>query len=773
MRTYLQKILCAGAPLYLLGLVGPGCKKEEPTPPDQMSPPLAFSRIDAQIRTADLMRAAIEMQFSGEPLAEAMGRTLDGYDRSLAVTDQYQPSGDVAAVIDLAGYSTAVESYEYSKIMMNTVSFESGPGLSMMYGPLINSAAPMATGDAAVGLLRSRVQALALASRAGVDDKGPWVIVPAPTGNPLNLLGFPGLWPQFAEFESFAPDMEPSGNVLRGCSLTGGYGGSAGMTVSAGDYECGYNTLHVNRGSGEKLMTLDAMGFSAWKQALWVVNYFQLVHDVDGTGLTNVDAADSAQVGVTGNTVAADDGPGTGKGKPGTYLGASDLEGFQGLLMTEQLDNKAEFLLKNVAGFSSLLNALSYDYTTPPRVLPHRFAVTEQAGTGSADPQPGPVSIKDDSSMLADLSGLIGAYAETFALTDLRNADVGGSSTVRPVFDGNPFAQDDGMPDGDPTLHDRALAVLKVALVNLDRLHSDASGGVLVDSVRLQGGNPVRMRHATTVEITQAIVSLRRAYRALTAQLTLYGNDTPDTMINTTALDGTSLAGVPGGVALSVRLQQIIKAQADFLASKLVGTDGLAKNGYDLAADSADSAATTVESQAAAVRGLLEAYLSTSQVSYRDKAEAAYAALEQRFFDGSLRTYRTTLTDDTTFTWTPLRFGSVQAALRQMYLLVGARPGNEPLASQLQTRLARLNKLVLNGWDDRNDDGKVDYPGECLRVESTLPRGGLLLGERALTGELGKESGAFTADRDRDCVPEVDDAKLAALLAKELVLVKK
>lgn len=769
MRTYLQKILCAGAPLCLLV---PGCKKEEPTPPDTMTAPLAFSRIDAQIRTADLMRAAIEMQFSGEPLAEAMGRTLDGYDRALAVTDQYKPSESEPAMIDLAGYSTAVESYEYSKIMMNTVSFESGPGLSMMYGPLINPA-PLQTGDAAVALLRTRVQALAIASRGGVDDKGPWVIVPAPVGNPLNILGFPGLWPQFAEFEGFSPDMEPSGNVLRGCSLTGGYGGSAGMTVSAGDYECGYNTLHISRGTGEKTMTLDAMGFAAWKQALWVVNYFQLVHDVDGTGLTRVEAGDSAQVGITGNTVQADDGVGTDKGVAGTYIGASDLEGFQGLLMTEQLDNKAEFLIKSVGGFATVMSALSYDYTTPAKVLPHRFSVTEQAGTGSADPQPGALSIKDDSSVLADLSGLIAAYAETFALTDLRNPDIGGSSTVKPVFDGNPFALDDGMADGDPTLHDRALAVLKVAIVNLDRLHSDASGGVLVDSVKVQGGNPVRTRHATTVELTQAIVALRRAYRSLTAQLTLYGDVTPDTSVGATALDGTSLAGVPGGVTLPVRLQQIIKAQADFLASKLSGGDGVAKNGYDLSTGTADSAATTVESQAALVRGLLEAYLATSQTSYRDKAEAAYAALEQRFFDASLRTYRTTLGDDATFVWTPLRFGSVQAALRQMYLLVGARAGNEAMATQLASRIARLNKLVLNGWDDRNDDGKVDYPAECLRVESALPRGGLLLGERALTGELGKESGAFTSDRDKDCVPEIDDAKLAALLAKELVLVKK
>ena len=39
---------------------------------------------------------------------------------------------------DLPGFSTAVESYEYSKQPMNNVSFESGAGPSLAYGAVMN-----------------------------------------------------------------------------------------------------------------------------------------------------------------------------------------------------------------------------------------------------------------------------------------------------------------------------------------------------------------------------------------------------------------------------------------------------------------------------------------------------------------------------------------------------------------------------------------------------------------------------------------------------------
>jgi len=771
MRTLRSVLFWPGAALSLLG----GCKGDSTSPPDS-AVKLAVAELSAQASVSELMRAAVEMQHSGEPLAEAMGRSLDGYDRNALRPDQYKdPVSGVRT--DVVGYSSAVESYEYSKYILNTVSFESGAGLSLMYGPLVNPSGQ--SGSAALTLLRNRVQALAFASRAGVDAKGPWVQVPPPMDNPMNTLGFPGLWPEFAELRSFDPAIAPSGNVMRGCTFEGGYGSSAGMAVTVGDYECGYNNLHINRDTAAKVLELDALGYSAWKQGLWVINYFQLVHDVNGKPFTHVADTDLGQVGQVGNSVQADNGSG-GKGAAGTYIGSSDLEGFQGLLLTEAIDNKAAFLLERattsdgstLGGFGGVAAALNYNYTTPLRYFPHAIAVTEQPGTGGAEPQPTSFALQSGESRLADLSALLGAYAEAFALTDRRNADIGGSSTVRPIFDGDPFALDNGQIDavGELTLHDRSLAVLKVALVNLDRLHSDPTSGILCDSARLEAGAVVRTRHATTVEIVQAIVGLRNAYRALTAQLSLYGNATPDTAIGTTALDGSSVSGIPNGATVAARLQQIIKAQADFLSSKLVDADGLARNGLDLVTGSPDAGATTLEAQAAAVRGLLEAYLATSQTTYRDRAQAAYDVLEQRFHSAALRTYRTTLGDDSRFAWTPLRFGAVQAALREMYVLVGSRPGNEPLRTQLEARIGRLNKLVLNGWDDRNSDGLVDYPGECVTVTATLPRGGLMLAERALTAELGSEMGAPTADRDKDCVPEIDDAKLSALLASSYVL---
>ena len=56
------------------------------------------------------MLAAGEMQISGEPFAEAMGRDLHGYSRDLLPTDLYTDLALGFAWIDLAGFSTAVES---------------------------------------------------------------------------------------------------------------------------------------------------------------------------------------------------------------------------------------------------------------------------------------------------------------------------------------------------------------------------------------------------------------------------------------------------------------------------------------------------------------------------------------------------------------------------------------------------------------------------------------------------------------------------------------
>ena len=92
---------------------------------------------DHRFVVADHFLASIEMQISGEPFAQLLGRNLAGYDRFSTPTDLYTDPKRRHHRRS-AGYSMAVESYEYSKQPMNNTSFESGAGLSLAVRPALN-----------------------------------------------------------------------------------------------------------------------------------------------------------------------------------------------------------------------------------------------------------------------------------------------------------------------------------------------------------------------------------------------------------------------------------------------------------------------------------------------------------------------------------------------------------------------------------------------------------------------------------------------------------
>ena len=153
--------------------------------------------------------AAVEMQRAGEPFAEAMGRDLGGYTRDFACQDATcqaslyaDPSladpGD--GVIYLAGHSSAIESYEYSKQPMNNIAFESGAGTSLLFGPVLNPTG--ATGADALELAGAWFAHMAGGSNAG----GRYVQAVSP-GTPL---GWPGLWPVLQPFSSWNPAIAPT-----------------------------------------------------------------------------------------------------------------------------------------------------------------------------------------------------------------------------------------------------------------------------------------------------------------------------------------------------------------------------------------------------------------------------------------------------------------------------------------------------------------------------------------------------------------------------------
>jgi hypothetical protein len=111
---------------------------------------------------------------------------------------------------------------------------------------------------------------------------------------------------------------------------------------------------------------------------------------------------------------------------------------------------------------------------------------------------------------------------------------------------------------------------------------------------------------------------------------------------------------------------------------------------------------------------------------------------------------------------TPERFGWLQSALREAHKVLHV-DGDRALGRDvLEDRIARINKLFLNGWDDLDGDEHVNHATECLGAR-------LQLAEQALTGELGIDDfGKPTTDRDGDCVPEITGNKTGAVLAADV-----
>jgi hypothetical protein len=741
---------------------------------------LTVTSVDTTFVTEDHFIAAVEMQLAGEPFAESMGRDLGGYSRDYACqdagcqaslyTDPSSTTGD--SVIDLPGYGSAVESYEYSKQPMNNIAFESGAGTSLLFGPVLNPSG--ATGADALTLAGTWFAYMA--SRSNATNR---FVQPISAATPL---GWPGLWPVLQPFVSWNPAITPTNNAGT-CNLTSDDNRGLHAALFSDDYECDYTTLNLPDRDGQvtKKIGPGPSGWTDWKEALWTLNYLQIMHNVKEGSVESVSDTGLDQVGIPGNAVA-------GNILPGTYLGSSDIEGFQAGNFIQILDNQAaQWLLQltttdgaALGGFATLADALDYSPASTARWFPASIAVTETADA-SGFPRPSGYAIDSAAgsggSHLLDLAGLLGAYSSAYALTDSSNTDVGGSQPCAVYFDGDPFPVQNQTPNGSPTLHDRALGMMRVAVVNMDRFHLDSSSGVFVDDAQLAGGKLAPGATLSADVAAYTLLSLRTARRALDSQLTLYANISPDTQGIPSPLDGFAPVD---GVTFAARLDALITALSNVFYDKLTTAAGVAYAGWSVAGGGTPTdTGASLDAHSAAVRGLLVAYLATGQTKFRDRAAQVFAHLDTTFYDAGARIYRPTAGDRSlTITFTPRRFGLLQGALRDTYELIATLPGQGALAAKLLDRVGRLDKLVLNGWDDRNEDQIVDWPAECAQMGTgpdgrPMGKGGLQMAERTLSGETGSlapftpDAGdrVITTDREHDCVPEISAARLPAALA--------
>ncbi len=754
-------------------------------PYDGLPPPEAGPRtavhaemVSPRVDTMQLMFAAGEMQTSGEPfVSQFAGRNLADYDRYILPPDQYQlPVSNGQAffvtVPDPFGFSSAVESYEYSKYHMNMVANQSGAGVSMTNGPLI-ARLPGATPR---DKLRARM--VQILTAAGTDHGG-FATLPPPPNNPLNDFGFPGLWPNLDPYRSFDPAMVPDKTVVHSCTTAYGYGGLQQFGNSpVNAYECSYDSLRLTDrvAQTEHVVGPGILGYTTWKEALWAIDFTGRLHDPNANPVNAVAAADLPLVGTPNNVVQATDPP---SAAPGAYLGSTPLEGMWGMTMVDEMDNAGAWLLGSLAtsdgttltGFPSVLAAIQYDYGSPLMWFPAAVAITEDG----AGPYPGVASatVQDATSRSVDLAALAQGFSLLFGMTDARNAQVGQQVGMQIAFGGNPFAADDGTPNGEDTPHDRALAAMRVAFVDLDRMHSDPATGLVVDSATVTGGRVARGTTVTATALGHVVVGLRHLLMACNASVTQYGAPDPDASKDTLGI----LNAVPihpagpdagPGPTFSARVRQVLMTQAAFVRDALTRADGTVANGATLSGGQAapDSGPAALESQGAALRVLTEAWLLTHDATYQDRARAvARHLLGAAFWSDPARMFRGVEGGADEVDMTAERFAWLQQALRETYKALWI-PGDALLDRPvLEDRITRINKLFLNGWDDLDGNGSVDKATECLGAR-------LQLGEQALTGELGTDDNSFPqssgGDRDADCVPNIAYGRVGSVLAGQV-----
>jgi hypothetical protein len=752
---------------------------EASVPPSVPRVPVAAEMVTRQVDVQGMMFSAGEMQISGEPFAQFFGgRNLAYYDRAFLPPDRYliPLSGDggvfdsllgtnVNPIIDVFGFSTAVESYEYSKYHMNSIVEFSGAGVSLVNGPLVLRMPQAAPQDKLIARVGELLTTAGTNVGPGGGTIGGYATLPPPPNNTQNLLGFPGLLPTLAPYRSFDPTVSGTMQEVGVCGGSVGYSGVPSLNAETPLYECSYNSLHLPDAQLDHVLVPAVLGFATWKQSLWAIDFAGRLHDAASNPVTAIKPSDQPFVGTLGNKVVGTAPPGAAIG---TYIGSIPLEGMWGLNMVAGMDNLDEWLLSTLmtsdgatlGGFASKMTATAYDYASPLFWFPAAIHVAVDA-TQSFPPVTS-LTLADATSRSIDLGALLLGNAMFFAITDSRNAGVGQRIGLQVLFDGNhAFPADDGKPDGEETAHDRALAILRVAFVDLDRLHADPSLGILNDSVTVKAGQVTRSGTVTTGALAHVLIGLRQTVLSLDAAVTQYGAADESPSADAEGILNSIAIHPPGGgtPAFSSYVRQVFVTNATFLRDVLTDADGHVANGATMLQGKAKATtgATLLESQTAAARALTEAFLLTGDTSFEARARTVMQHLQAAFYSAPARMFRGQEGGSDDVSMTPERFGWLQSALRETYKTLYV-PGDPTLGRPaLEASIARVNTLFMNGWDDLNGNQQVDHgdggPNECLGAR-------LQQAEQSLTGELGRNAfGLPVADRDGDCVLELAHAQ--------------
>jgi len=331
--------------------------------------------------------------------------------------------------------------------------------------------------------------------------------------------------------------------------------------------------------------------------------------------------------------------------------------------------------------------------------VPASFELQLESATGPdgnpRPPQIAGVSVKDPDSVLSDQWALLWATSEFMSLTD--------NSETQQYYDGDPFP---------PKASQLATNLAKTVFGNIQNRHWNGDVGTLVD--RNHEGSE-RGTTVTTATVSRALNGIANVYKAFQGQ------------------------------ELASQAERMIDRQASYL-TQLQRENGRFPNAYDTTEGTVASSPTTLESQAAAIAGLLVAFDVTGNDNYRTAAFQGYQWMLDNLWDEENGVYRSARGTSTS-TYTPWDVGSVLASHRNLLLKGDDLAGHRMVefwhnvvnrSGMLQAELPQTGEAIGDGDPDTNDNG-IPEPGKASAIEGA-PHGvdAVLAHEVQLDGNSGE-----------------------------------
>ncbi|MCL6585683.1 MAG: hypothetical protein K6T72_04060 [Anoxybacillus sp.] len=617
-------------------LLASACTPMQETNEKKEKTTIAVPVTDYTFDTAGNMFAYSEFELSGEPLAEGLGLNLDVLDaRKMNKPTKFD-------------YTAGIESYEYSEEAMYEVTEKSGLGLHLIHGPVTAKWAEKEK-KAADEALANRFYALADSVEYPHEEI------------------FRNMFPTFIEYAGGDPHYAQKVDT----SVYAENDDDTYVPV----YQVDFQSLRWNRDNMQKLLTPSAYGAVFLKQALWAGDFLGGFHTVDkDEELEAKTSHDDHDKNIA--------------------LGVSSADGMQGMILTEEIWNKLNFVRdylfydEKTKGLTRAIGS-KYDPSKGLVYLPHAIEVIEDGN--KLAPTAKQLVVKDARSVLQDQWLMLWPASEFYGMTDQRPDNLNQNQAFLAVFDGEPFPSApkeniDANPANDVVATDPYSVnrdVLLQVFKNIDAMHFNREVGAFVEEYKDGQGKRV-----DTFQAGYTMEALRIFERAIDGLPVGYAS-------------GEQAKGL--GTPEGKRALQLLTAQADFILTKLLRKDGLVANGF-IIGEGQEQTAPTLLAQLGAIRGLTAAFLATKEAKYREAARHIYEAMDKHFWDRTLRVYKTGKNE---MKYTPFVAGALSGVFRVALNNLNNTDSDQPIkALERETIISRYVDFY-----DRIIDGPSVHEG--------------------------------------------------------------